>query len=66
MRSEFSYNAFVGNYSVFSDPIHPLPYLDADIAARVSDGEEGVFNDHLVGNVPKMDLHVMEVGHQVV
>ena len=34
-----------------------------DIAARVSNGEEGVFNNHLVGNVLEMDLHVLEVGH---
>ena len=37
-----------------------------DVAAQVRDGEEGVFNDHLVGNVLEMDLHVMEFGHWVI
>ena len=36
------------------------------IAAQVIDGEEGVFNNHLVGNLPEMDQHVLEVGHPVV
>ena len=66
MGLEVSYKAFVGNDASFFDPIHPFPDFDVDVAARVSDGEEGVFNNHLVGNVPNMDLHVLEVLHRVV
>ena len=54
------------NYSGFHEPIHPLPDLDVDIAARVSDGEERVFNNYLVGNVADMEPHVLEVGHWVI
>ena len=40
MGLEVSYKAFVGNDSVFLEPIHPLPDIDVDVDARVSDGEE--------------------------
>ena len=66
MVLEDSYKAFVVNDSGLLEPIRPLPDIGIDVAARVSDGEEGLFNDHLVGNVPEMDPHVLEVGHQVV
>ena len=66
MGLEVSYKAFLGNHAGFIEPIHPLPDIDVDIAAQVIDGKEGLFNDHLVGNVPVMDPHVLEVGHRVV
>ena len=66
MGLEVAYKAFVGNGSGFLEPIHALSDIDVEVAARVSDGEEGVFNDHLVGNVPEMDPHVLEVLHRVV
>ena len=37
-----------------------------DVAAWVSNGEEGVLNNHLVGNILDMDLHVLEVCHWVI
>ena len=66
MGLEVYYKAFVGYDAGFFDPIHPLPDIDVDVAAPVSDGEEVVFNDRLVGNVPGMDSNVPEVGHRVV
>ena len=66
MGLEVAYKAFVGDDSGFLDLIHPLSNLDVDLAARVSDIEEGLFNNHLVGNVPEIDLHVLEVVHLVI
>ena len=66
MRLDVFYKAFVGDDSGFLDPIHPLSNFDVDLAARVSDIEEGLFNNHLVGNVPEIDLHVLEVVHLVI
>ena len=66
MRLEVSYKAFVGDDDGFLEPIHYLTDINVDISAQVIDGEEGVFNDHLVGNVPEMDPHVLEVLHRVV
>ena len=63
---EVAYKAPVGNDSGFLEFVHPLSGVDVDIATRVSDGEEGVLNDHLVWNVFDMDPHVLEVGHWVV
>ena len=54
---------FVDDDAGFLEPIHLLSDIDVDIAARVSNGEEGVFNDHLVGNFLEMDPHVLEVRH---
>ena len=48
---EVAYETFVGYYSGFLESVHPLPDLDVDISTRVGDGEEGVFNDHLVWGV---------------
>ena len=62
MGLEVAYKAFVGNDAGFLEPIHPLSDLDADVSAQVSGGEEILFNDHLVGNVPEMDPNVLEVG----
>ena len=50
MGLEVAYKVFVGNASGFLEPIHPLSDINVYVAARVRDGEEGVFNDHLVGN----------------
>ena len=36
------------------------------ISDWVGDGEEGVLENHLVGNCIEMNPHVLEVGHQVV
>ena len=63
MGLEVAYKAFVGNDSGFLEPIHPLSDLDVDVANRVSDGDERIFNNHLVGNVLEMYLYVLEVGH---
>ena len=63
MGLEVSYMAFVGNDSDLFYPIHPIFDLGVDVADQVSDGEEGVFNNHLVGGVFKMDPYVLEVGH---
>ena len=62
MGLEVFYKAFVGNDEGLLEPIHALPDIDANVAAQVSDGEERFSNNHLVGNVPEMDLHVLEVG----
>ena len=37
-----------------------------DVAVRVSDGEEGLFIYHLVGDVFEMYSHVLEVGHRFI
>ena len=66
MGLEVFYKAFVGDDSGFLEAIHPPPDIDVDVATRVGYGEEGVFNDNLVGNVPEMDPHVLEVGYRVV
>ena len=66
MGLEFSYKAFVGDDARFLEPIHLLSDLNVDVAAWVSNGEEVVFNNHLVGNVSEMDPHVLEVGHWVI
>ena len=66
MGFEVGYKAFVGDDAGFLEPIHPLSYLNVDAAAWVSDGEEGLFNDHLLRNVLQMDPHVLEVGHRVI
>ena len=66
MGLEVAYKAFVGNYTRFLESVHPLSDLDVDVATRVSNGEEGVFNNQLVWDVFEMDPHVLEVGHWVV
>ena len=66
MGLEVAYKLFVGDYSGFLESVHPLSDLDVDVATRVSNGEEGVFNDHLVWDVFEMDPHVLEVYHWVV
>ena len=65
MGLKVAYRAFVGHDAYFLEPIHTLSYIDVDTSARVSDGEEGVFNNHLVGNVLDMDQNVLLVVHQV-
>ena len=56
---EVAYKAFVGDDSSFFESVHLLSALDVDVATRVSDGEEGVFNNHLVRDVFEMDRHVL-------
>ena len=57
---------FLGNDSVFLESVHILSEIDVDIATRVSDGQEGVLNDHLVRDFFEVDLHVLEFGHWIV
>ena len=66
MGLEVAEKTFVSDDSGFLESVHPLTDLDVDVATRVSDGEEGVFNNHLVWDVFEMDPHVLEVGHWVV
>ena len=42
MGLEVAYKEFVGLDACFLELIHPLSYINADIASQVSDGEEGV------------------------
>ena len=62
---EVADKAFVGNNDGFLDSLHPLSDLDVNVVTRISDREEGVFNNHLVWDVFEMDPHVLEVGHWV-
>ena len=41
MRFEVFYKAFVGDDADLLDPIHSLPDIDVDVAARVSKSEGG-------------------------
>ena len=66
MGLEVSDKAFVGDDTGFLESVHILPDIDVDVATRVSDGEEEIFNDHLVWYVFEMNPHVLEVGHWVV
>ena len=66
MRLEVFNQAFVGNDAGFLDPIHFLPDLDLDVSVRVSNVEQGLFNNPPMGNVLEMDPHILEVGHRVV
>ena len=66
MRLEVVYKAFVGNDADFLEAIHTLSDIDMDVAAWVSDGEEGIFNDHLARDVFDMDINVLEVGNWVI
>ena len=66
MGLEVAYKLFVRDDTGFLDSIHPLSDIDVDITAWVSDGEEELFYNHLVGNFPEMDPHVLEVGHLVI
>ena len=63
---EVACKAFAGDDGGFLEPIHPLPDMDVDVATQISDGEEGLFNNHLVGNFLEMDLYVLEVEHRVI
>ena len=50
MGLEVVYKVFVRDDTGFLDSIHPLSDIDVDITAWVSDGEEELFYNHLVGN----------------
>ena len=45
---EVADETFVGNDDRLLESVHPLPDLDIDIATQVSNGEEVLFNNHLV------------------
>ena len=63
MGLEVVYKAFVGNDDVFLESVNTISEIDVDLATRVSDGEEGLFNDQLVWDFLEMDPRVLEVGH---
>ena len=63
---EVADKAFVGDDAVLLESVHPLSVIDVDVATRVSNGEGGVLNDHLVWDVFEMNPHILEVGHWVV
>ena len=48
MGLEVADETFVGNDDRLLESVHPLPDLDIDIATQVSNGEEVLFNNHLV------------------
>ena len=62
MGLEVADKTFVGDDAGLLESIHTLSDIDVDVATRVSDGEEGVFNDHLVRDVFEMDRHVSCTG----
>ena len=66
MGLEVMYKAFVGNDDVFLESVNTISEIDVDVSTRVSDGEEGVINNHLVWDEFEMDPHILEVGHWVV
>ena len=66
MEWEVAYDAFVGDDNGFLESVHPLSDINVDVVTRVSNGEEGVFNDHLVRDVFEMNRHVLGDGHWVV
>ena len=58
--------ALVGDDAGFFQPIHSLPGFDVDISARVSKGEEGVFNNYFLGDVLQVYPHSLVVCHWIV
>ena len=66
MGLEVAYKAFVGDDAGFLEPIHPLSHIGVEVAARVSNGEEVLFINQIVGNFPEIYPHVMEVGNRVI
>ena len=58
--------AFVGDDASLLESVHHLSDIDVDTATYVSDGKEGVLNNHLVWDVFEVDPHVLELGHWVV
>ena len=66
MGLEVAHKVFVGNDAGLLEAIHPLSDLDVDIAAWISNGEDGVLGYYLVGNVLEMDPHVLEVGYRFI
>ena len=63
---EVEYKALVGDDAGFLESVHLLSDFDVDVATCVIDGEEGLFNNHLVWDVFEMDPYALEVGHWVV
>ena len=66
MGLKVAYKAFVGDDNGFLESVHPLSDIYIDVATRVINREEGVFNDYLVWYVFEMEPHVLEVVHWVV
>ena len=66
MGLEVSYKVFLDDDAGFLEPIHPLPDTEMDVADQVRNVEEGIFYNHLVGNIPEMNPHVMEAGYQFI
>ena len=66
MGMEVTDKAFVGNDADLLEFVHSLPDLDVEMATCVSNGQEGVLNDHLVWDVFEVDPHVLEVFHWAV
>ena len=56
---EVTYKVFAGDDAGFLESLHALSDIDVDVSTRVSDGEEGVSNDHLVWYVFDMEPHVL-------
>ena len=63
---EVADEALVGDDAGLFQHIHSLPDFDIDIFCQVGEGEEGVFNDHFVGDVLQVYPHVLVVCHQIV
>ena len=59
MGLEVEYKAFVGDDAGFLEYIHTLYDINVDVSTRVSNGEEGVSNNHLVWDVFEMDPLVL-------
>ena len=66
MGLEVAYKAFVGNDAGFLESIHTLYDIYVDVASWVSNGEEGLLDGRLMGNLLEMDPNVPEVGRQVI
>ena len=60
---EVAYKTFVGDDAGLIDSVYPLYNPGVDVATRVRDGEEGIFNNHLVWGIFEIDPHVLEVFH---
>ena len=55
---EVAYKEFVGDDSGFPESLYPVSDIKLDLVTSVSNGEEGIFNDHLVWDDFEMDGHV--------
>ena len=60
---EVADKAFVGDDAGFLESVHPLSNIDVDIATCVSNGQEGLLNDHLIRYFFEVDPYALEVDH---